>query len=103
MQPLIYGYLRVSSDTSDQDTARARKELTDYAQREGFTLAETFLERPYLPKAAFNGLLEAIARTETKDIVVPDLSHFCPYHELGTSMKAILEHAADARVWVARP
>jgi len=45
----------------------------------------------------------AIGSTETKDIVIPDLSHFCPFHGLGEAMKAILEHVAGARVWVIRP
>ena len=103
MKPLIYGYLRVWTDTPDDEAARTQHELTDYAQLEGFTLAEIFIERPYLPVPAFSGLIQAIQRTETKDIVVPDLSHFCPYNAPGDAMKAILEHVADARVWVIRP
>ena len=103
MRPLIYGYLRVWTDTTAQDAARTQRELTDYAEREGFTVAEIFVERPYLPVPAFSGLIQAIARTETKDIVIPDLSHFCPFHDLGAAMKAILEHVAGARVWVIRP
>jgi len=103
LRPLIYGYLRVWTDTSDEDAARTERKLINYAEREGFTVAEIFVERPYLPVTAFDGLIQAIARTGTKDIVVPDLSHFCPYHRLGSSMKAILEHVAGARVWVIRP
>jgi len=103
VKPLIYGYLRVWSDTSDQDAARIERELTDYAEREGFMVAEIFIERPYLPVPAFTGLIHAIGSTETKDIVIPDLSHFCPFHGLGEAMKAILEHVAGARVWVIRP
>ena len=100
---MIYGYLRVWTDTTEQDAARTERELTDYAEREGFTVAEVFVERPYLPVPAFSGLIQAIARTETKDIVIPNLTHFCPYHELGETMKAILEHIAGARVWTIRP
>ena len=103
VRPLIYGYLRVWTDTCEQDAARTERELTDYAQREGFTVAEIFIERPYLPVPAFTGLIQAIARTETKDIVIPDLSHFCPFHGLGETMKAILEHVAGARVWEIQP
>jgi len=103
VKPLIYGYLRVWTDTTEQDAARTQRELTTYAEREGFTVAEIFIERPNLPVPAFTGLIQAIARTETKDIVVPDLSHFCPYHELGETMKAIIEHVAGARVWTIRP
>jgi len=103
VKPLIYGYLRVWTDTSEEEAAAAEAELTDYAQREGFSVAEIFVERPYLPVPALNGLIQAIERTETKDIVIPDLSHFCPFHGLGESMKAILEHVAGARVWVIEP
>ncbi|MBA3339298.1 MAG: hypothetical protein H0T54_06080 [Geodermatophilaceae bacterium] len=78
VQPLIYGYLRPRSDTPEKDAARAQQELTNYAEREGFTVAENFLEARDLPGAAFNGLIHAITRTETKDIVVPDLSHVGP-------------------------
>ena len=35
--------------------------------------------------------------------LIPDLSHFCPFHGLGETVKAILEHVAGARVWVIRP
>ena len=103
VKPLIYGYLRVWTDTTEQDAARTEHELTEYAEREGFTVAEIFIERPYLPVPAFTGLIQAIARTETKDIVIPDLSPFCPFHGLGETMKAILEHIAGARVWTIRP
>jgi len=103
VRPLIYGYLRVWSDTSEEDAACTERELTDYAEREGFTVAEIFIERPYLPVPAFNGLIQAIGHTQIKDIVIPDLSHFCPFHGLGETMKAIIEHIAGARVWTIRP
>jgi len=103
VRPLIYGYLRIWTDTSEDEAARTERELIDFAERERFTVAEIFVERPYLPVTAFDGLIQAISRTETKDIVVPDLSHFCPYHGLGETMKAILEHIAGARVWVIGP
>ncbi len=103
VKPLIYGYLRVWTDTSDEEAARTERELIDYTQREGFTVAEIFVERPYLPVPAFDGLVRAIARTETKDIVVPGLSHLSPIHGLGSAMKTILEHVAGARVWVIGP
>jgi len=54
VRPLIYGYLRVWTDTSEEDAARTEAELIGYAQREGFTVAEIFVERPYLPVPAFN-------------------------------------------------
>jgi len=103
VKPLIYGYLRVWTDTTEQDAARTERALIDYAHREGFTVAEIFVERPYLPVPAFTGLIQAIERTETKDIVIPDLSHFCPFHGLGEARKAIIEHVAGARVWVIGP
>lgn len=98
MRPLIYGYLRACMNTPDDDIAAGtRCELTDYAEREGFTLAEIFLEHPDLPDAAFNGLRQAIGRTQTKDILVPDPSHF------GTARKALIEQQTGARVWMIRP
>ncbi len=103
MRPLICGYLRIWTDTSEDVAARTERELIDFAEREGFTAVEIFVERPYLPVTAFDGLIQGITRTETKDIVVPDLSHFCPYHGLGKAMKAILEHVGGARVWVIGP
>jgi len=103
VKPLIYGYLRVWTDTSEQDAARTEGALIAYAEREGFTVAEIFVERPYLPVRAFTGLIQAIRHTETKDIVIPDLTHFCPFHDLGETMKAIIEHIAGARVWTIRP
>nr|MBA3339220.1 hypothetical protein [Geodermatophilaceae bacterium] len=101
VQPLIYGYLRLRSDTPEDDVARARQELTNYAEREGFTVAEIFLEARDLPGAAFNGLTHAITRTETKDIVVCDPADVGAFHEQGTPMTSLLE-VAGARVWVTR-
>ncbi len=46
MTPLIYGYLRVRSDTSEEDAARIHRELNEYAEREGFTGARVWAIRP---------------------------------------------------------
>lgn len=100
MNPLIYGYIRVWPDMSDEQAAQIRRELSEYAEHEGFTVAEIFVERPYARSSAFNGLIEAVQRADIKNIVVPDLSHFCYFHDLGKAMKAVIEHHVGAHVWV---
>jgi hypothetical protein len=76
VRPLMYAYLRLRQGASEAENAEDRRELVAYAQREGFTVAEFFVERPWLSgTSALDVLVGTVARTGVRDIVVPSLNH----------------------------
>jgi hypothetical protein len=101
MRPTIYGYMRVASGgETDDDAQRIKHELTEYAQREGFTLDQMFTENIRCSESAFYAMLEALKRHDVKDIIVPSLWHFARLPGLQDAMRQHIEQEAGARIWV---
>lgn len=101
MRPSIYGYMRVAASDDEHDEAqRIRRELAEYAQREGFTLDQVFTESVRCSESAFYVMLEALKRHEVKDIIVPTLWHFARLPGLQDAMRQHIEHETGARIWV---
>ncbi|MFF2331372.1 MULTISPECIES: recombinase family protein [unclassified Streptomyces] len=71
MNPLIFGYMRVPDDMSDEEARQKQDDLNTYAENNGFQLATVFHE--YVPGAqsAFTELVEAVQHAEAKHVVVP--------------------------------
>src|SRR5690606_29968090 len=71
MRPAIYGYMRVvSSDETDDESGRVKRELATYAQREGFTLDLMFTENIRCSESAFSVMLDALKRHDVRDVIV---------------------------------
>ncbi|WP_116112889.1 MULTISPECIES: recombinase family protein [Amycolatopsis] len=101
MRPAIYGYMRVViSDEHEDDVQRIKRELAEYAEREGFTLDQVFTESARCAEPAFYAMLEALKRHEVKDIIVPSLWHFARLPGLQDAMRQHIEHETGARIWV---
>lgn len=101
MRPAIYGYMRVvSDDITGEDTARIKCELAEYAAREGFTLEDVFTENVRCSELAFCTMLDALKRTETKNVIVPSLWHFARLPGLQDAMRQHIEQETGARIWV---
>ncbi|HEV7827622.1 MAG TPA: recombinase family protein, partial [Pseudonocardiaceae bacterium] len=100
VRPLIYAYLRAREGASEQEDAQVRRELTAYAQREGFTVAESFVERPWLSgTSALDALIETIEQTGVRDVVVPSLNHFSRAGQHASLEKAVIEKQIGAQIW----
>lgn len=101
MRPAIYGYMRVASDQGDlEETERIKRELSAYAEREGFTLEDVFTENVQCSESAFGTLLDAIKRSEVKNVIVPSLWHFARLPGLQNAMKYHIEQEIGASIWV---
>lgn len=101
MQPAIYGYMRVvSDDRVDEEAQRIKDELTEYAQREGFTLDQVFTETITCPESAFSAMLAALKHHGVRDIIVPSLWHFARLPGLQDAMRLHIEQETGARIWV---
>lgn len=71
MRPSIYGYVRVVNCDDHNESERIRRELTKYADREGFTLDQVFAESITCSESVFYTMIEALRRHDVKDIIVP--------------------------------
>lgn len=101
MRPAIYGYMRVvGSDDADDEALRIKRELADYALREGFALDQVFTENIRCSESAFHTMLEALKRHEVKDVLVPSLWHFARLPGLQDAMRQHIEQETGARIWV---
>lgn len=78
IRPTVFGYRRVQLAAADRPwpAPSSRKDLEDFAEREGFALAQCFTDAgdtgPFL---ALGSLIEAADFTEVVAVLVPHLSH----------------------------
>jgi len=95
---LIYGYLRVASESQDEDLRRTELELRRFAEVEGFCLATIFHEYTDGSHDAFNELTEQLKRADVHLVVVPTLAHLSSHPLLRASMLTLLDLRAHAHV-----
>lgn len=102
MRPEIYGYMRVVSgdEAGDGEALHIKRELAEYAEREGFKLDQVFTESVRCAESAFHSMLESLKRYEVKDVIVPTLWHFARLPGLQDAMRQHIEQATGARIWV---
>lgn len=101
MRPAIYGYMRVvADDASGDEAARIKRELSEYASREGFLLDQVFTESTVRCEPAFEAMLDALRRDDVHDVIVPSLWHFARLPGLQEAMKQYIEMETGATLWV---
>nr|WP_257573945.1 recombinase family protein [Streptomyces sp. JJ66] len=73
LKPLLYGYMRVLSQMSEEEVRGVHARMEAYAQREGYVLASVFHE--YAPETqwAFTELVDVVKRSAAHRVVVPAL------------------------------
>ncbi|MDX3277303.1 hypothetical protein [Streptomyces scabiei] len=102
VRPLIYGYVRALPELPVHAVALLRQELTDFAEREGFALAEVFVEHRWLHTVAWDALVMSCNRHDVRNVVVPDFRHLHSLPVLSRVMQMVIEETIDGCVWVAR-
>lgn len=102
VRPLL-GYLRVPTATPDKEVESLRRELADYANRDGFVLLRVFVDRHGTFTSGFSALFQALHNGAAQHVVVPTLSHFAAINGVRAVMKELLEAQTGARVLVLRP
>lgn len=101
MRPAIYGYMRVATDDDSGEEAKLiKRELAEYANREGFALEDVFTENARRTESAFYAMLDALKRSEVKSVIVPSLWHFARLPGLQDAMRYHIEQETGARIWV---
>jgi len=100
MRPPVFGYVRISSRASEHVIQDLRKEIIDYAEREGYVLTEIFTEHEEFGPSAFAALMDALKRSETAIVVVPGRCHFAHFRTLRAAMRNHIERETGARVIV---
>lgn len=98
MNPLIFGYMRVPDDMSDEEAKKTQDELNTYAENNGFQMATVFHEYVSGTQSAFTELVEAVQRAEAKHVVVPSYRELALNKSLQDAMLAHLSHATGAEV-----
>ncbi len=98
-----FGYVRIAAHASEQAVRDMRKDLAAYAEREGYTLTEVFMEREDSGSSEFAALIDAISRSEPPMVVVPSMCHFAHLPGLRIAMKDLIERETGARVLVIAP
>jgi hypothetical protein len=73
VKPLLFGYLRMRITDRPGRAATAQRSLRAYAEREGFTLAQVYVEaNENSPCAALTQLIDAVRRCDGAAVAVPD-------------------------------
>lgn len=96
----IIGYLRVAQNMPERQVERMRQRLADYADREGFCLTRTLVERNPMWATAFDELIQALQAGEAEHAVVPALHHFAHFTGMQLAMKELLERQTGASLLV---
>ncbi|MFJ6984471.1 MULTISPECIES: recombinase family protein [unclassified Streptomyces] len=98
MKPLIFGYMRVPDDMTDEEVRRKQDDMTLYAEVEGFTLATVFYEFMDGAINVFSEMAEAVKRAEAGHVIVPAYRDLALTRPLQEAMALHLEQKAGARI-----
>jgi DNA invertase Pin-like site-specific DNA recombinase len=103
VRPLILGYVRVTANSDSTDVDRLRRQVADFAEREGFALGEVFVEVEASGSSAFAALIDAALARRADAVVVPALQHFGRLPGVRVAMRELLERRTGVRVVVMHP
>jgi hypothetical protein len=98
-RPLLFGYARVHLDARTE-LPKVRREMRTYAEIEGFTFAELFVEHDQGGTSAFAGLVDLLKRHPGSAVVIPSLTHFAKLTALQEAMRNLIDEETGARVVV---
>ncbi|MBD2828155.1 recombinase family protein [Streptomyces globisporus] len=98
MNPLIFGYMRVLDDMTDEEAKKKQDELNAYAENNGYQLAAVFHEYVSGAQSAFGELVEAVKRAEAKHVVVTSYRELALNKSLQDAMLTHLSYATGAEV-----
>jgi hypothetical protein len=99
--PLLFGYVRLTAPGGTRQVPSLRKQLRDYAAREGYTLAEILVEHHQGGSSAVAGLLDFIQRYPGSCAVVPSLDHLANLPGLRRAMRDLIQRETGRPLLVA--
>jgi len=71
VRPPTLGCFRVLPGPPDEEVKLLRDEIAAYAEREGFTLSEVYMDRDKSQTLGFSALVDALERDDARCVVVP--------------------------------
>jgi hypothetical protein len=101
MKPVLFGYQRVRASGSAEEVAKGRDALVAFAIREGFALAEVFVEQDLdRPCSALTAMIESARRSDVSVVAVPTAADLGRLPRVQWLMRHRLEREAGVRVLV---
>lgn len=99
LQSLAYGYVHADLYVNGESFAAAHQDLAAFADHEGFTLAQIFVEDEGNHTSAFAELMDAIKVNDVRCVIIPSLLHLGRLSGLRAAISARLKaEAVDLRV-----
>ncbi|MGH3764132.1 MAG: recombinase family protein [Pseudonocardiaceae bacterium] len=99
VEPLIYGYLRVSEDLEDDELQQLEHGLHKLAEAEGFCLTDIRSEHQPGYYGTFYELTEELKRAPVRHVVMPSPDHLSAHPLLREQLIRRLDEA-KVRLWV---
>jgi hypothetical protein len=78
-KPLVFGYYSARTSIPAQQTIDNRASVTEFADREGYALADIFAEPSKEPSVALQALCQSAERRQVTTVIVPEMT------DLGTT------------------
>jgi hypothetical protein len=101
VQPLLFGYVRVRINDRPGRAASAQRLIREFAEREGYTLAQVYVEaNENSPCAALAQLITAVRRWNGAAVAVPDRQDLGSYAPAQHQLRRRLLHEAGVPVIV---
>ncbi|MEV0845101.1 recombinase family protein [Streptomyces sp. NPDC049954] len=98
MNPVIFGYMRVPDDLSDEAARRTQEVMKAYAEAHGLHLMTVFHEYVSGGQAAFTDLVEAVGLAGVRQVLVPSYRELALNRSLQDAMALHLSSATGARI-----
>jgi hypothetical protein len=99
-RPLLLGFILKHLLMTDDELARTKRRLDEFAAVEGFAMGAIYIEDMATSPAAFAALVDAVVRYHVPAVVVPSLLHLAALAAVH-NFKDTFERATGARVMVA--
>ncbi|MGC5344129.1 recombinase family protein [Streptomyces sp. DT24] len=98
MTPLIFGYMRVNDDMSDEEAARKQDAMSAYAEANGFQLAVVFHEYVSGAQTVFTEMVDVVRQARARHVIVTSYRELALNRSLQDAMTLHLSCAADADI-----
>ncbi len=99
---LLLGYLRLDLLATDEEVVELEREMAGFARLNDFVMGRVHLEERGGWPAAFEALLESVARPEVSAVLLPSLLHFA-MSDSPVRIRRVFEQTTGTRVLLLTP
>lgn len=94
------GYLRALPGIDMADVVRLSGGMARFAEHQGFTLAEVFIEKEPARTTALAAMTQYCQRHDIRNVVVPTSEHLNTLPVLADLSKELLQEEIGGQVWI---